>query len=72
MTYYISVFLVLLCLLVIWMALSMPVVEWSWSTGECVRVLPPEAGDCDQASGALRAGVGPMMECWDGASDDDT
>ena len=33
---------------VIWMALAVPVVEWSWTTGECVRVLPPEAGCCDQ------------------------
>ena len=37
-----------LCLWVLWMALAVPVVEWSWTTGECVRVLPPEAGRCDQ------------------------
>ena len=55
MTYYVSVpflasatVLFFLCLLLIWMALSMPVVEWSWTTGECVQVIPPEAGDCDQ------------------------
>ena len=37
-----------LFLLMIWMALSIPVVEWSWSTKECVRVIPHEAGTCDQ------------------------
>ena len=34
--------------LLAWMALSVPLVEWSWSTQECVRVIPPEAGACDQ------------------------
>ena len=29
-------------------SLAVPVVEWSWTTGACVRVLPPEAGRCDQ------------------------
>ena len=32
----------------IWLALSVPIVEWSWSTRECVRVIPPEAGTCNQ------------------------
>ena len=40
--------LAILYLVVIWMALVLPVVEWSWTNGECVRVLPPEAGRCDQ------------------------
>ena len=31
----------------IWLAFSIPVVEWSWTTLECVRVIPPEAGTCD-------------------------
>ena len=35
-------------LLLIWTALSVPVVEWSWTAKECVRVIPPEAGTCDQ------------------------
>ena len=35
-------------IVVMWMALTVPVVEWSWANGECVRVLPPEAGRCDQ------------------------
>ena len=32
---------------VLWMVLTTPVVEWSWTKGECVRVIPPEAGRCD-------------------------
>ena len=31
-----------------WIALSVPVVEWSWSAQECVSVSPAEAGTCDQ------------------------
>ena len=34
--------------LVTWIALSVPVVEWSWTTQECVSVSPHEAGTCDQ------------------------
>ena len=37
-----------LVFLMIWMALSIPVVEVSWATKECVRVVPTEAGSCDQ------------------------
>ena len=37
-----------LVLLMTWMALSIPVVEVSWATKECVRVVPTEAGSCDQ------------------------
>ena len=37
-----------LCLWVIWNVAAVPVVEWSWTTGECVRVEPTEAGRCDQ------------------------
>ena len=39
-----------LAVLYIWllMSLPVPVVEWSLTKGECVRVLPPEAGRCDQ------------------------
>ena len=40
--------LCLLWLSLFWLALSVPIVEWSWTTGECVRVIPPEAGTCDQ------------------------
>ena len=39
--------LTLLWFLIIWIAESIPVVEWSWTTQECVRVFPPEAGTCD-------------------------
>ena len=41
----------LVAFLYLWLiriSLAVPVVEWSWTTGECVRVLPPEAGRCDQ------------------------
>ena len=31
---------------VLWIVLTTPVVEWSWTTGECVRIIPPEAGHC--------------------------
>ena len=41
-------FLAALVFLLVWMALSIPVVEWSWSTRECVQVIPPESGSCDQ------------------------
>ena len=41
-------FLVALFLLLAWMALSVPVVEFSWETKECIRVIPPEAGTCAQ------------------------
>ena len=37
-----------LFLLMTWTALSIPVVEVSWTTKECVRVVPTEAGTCDQ------------------------
>ena len=40
--------LVALFYLVIWIATSVTIVEWSWTTQECVRVIPPEAGSCDQ------------------------
>ena len=40
--------LALMYLVVIWTVLILPVVEWSWTTGECVLVLPTEAGRCDQ------------------------
>lgn len=31
-----------------WLALSVPVVRWSWSTRECVQVIPRAAGTCNQ------------------------
>ena len=37
-----------LVFLMIWMALSIPVVEVSWATKDCVRVVPTSAGSCDQ------------------------
>ena len=37
--------------LLAWMALSVPVVEWSWTTGQCVRVIPPDAGTCNRLPG---------------------
>ena len=40
--------MVLLVFALIWLALSIPVVEWSWTSKECIRVIPPEAGTCDQ------------------------
>ena len=36
---------------VIWAALRVPIVEWSWTTRECVQVLPSEAGNCEQLPG---------------------
>ena len=33
---------------IIWTAVSIPVVEWSWTRQECVRVIPPKAGTCAQ------------------------
>ena len=33
---------------IIWTALAMPVVEWSWTRDECVQVIPAEAGTCDE------------------------
>ena len=36
-----------LFLLMVWMALTVPVVEWSWTTGTCVSVEPASAGSCD-------------------------
>ena len=36
-----------LLLLAVWAASSVPAVEFSWTTKECVRVIPPEAGTCD-------------------------
>ena len=42
------VILFVLFLLLAWAVLSIPVVEWSWTTKECVSVSPPEAGTCDQ------------------------
>ena len=57
-----------LFLSVIWMALSVPVVEWSWADGfECVRVhrrQRPEAAINSRAYGGaryLRAGVGILI-----------
>ena len=32
---------------VMWMALTAPIVYVSWTTKECVQVVPPEAGTCD-------------------------
>ena len=46
--FFAGVFLVALVFFLIWLAVSVPVVEWSGTTGECVRVIPPEAGTCDQ------------------------
>ena len=45
----VSFVLTLLLIWVLWAianALAVPVVEWSWTTDECVRVLPPKGGDC--------------------------
>ena len=30
-----------------WMVFTAPVVYTSWTTRECVKVVPPEAGTCD-------------------------
>ena len=41
----------LVAFLYLWLiriSIALPVVEWSWTTGACVRVIPPEAGRCDQ------------------------
>ena len=43
--------LAMMWIAVLWMAVSVPVVEWSWLTGECVRVVPPEAGTCNELPG---------------------
>ena len=44
-----SMGLLVLCFFaLIWLALSVPVVEWSWTAQECVSVSPHEAGTCDQ------------------------
>ena len=32
---------------VMWMVLTAPVVYVRWTTMECVKVIPPEAGTCD-------------------------
>ena len=42
------VLLAALVLFLIWLANRVPVVDWSWATKECVRVVPSEAGTCDQ------------------------
>lgn len=30
-----------------WDGLGIPSVHWSWSTRECVKVVPAKAGSCD-------------------------